>query len=125
MKFWFSCVVGVQHPTTNIQIVICCKIFGPHCNGSKAMVFVLFERWNMVHFGNYVTPTTRVVSFGTVPLHNLVTRRLLDWGVSSTTFSRMFSMHRTRSTIVCDQYSCSCSVSSECRSHSSCSSRWF
>jgi hypothetical protein len=68
-------------PTINIQIVICYKIWGLRCNGSSAMVFLLFEHQNMVRFGDIVTPT-KVISFGTAPLHNSVTRRLVNWGVS-------------------------------------------
>jgi hypothetical protein len=66
-------------PATKVQIVICCKIWGQRANGSKAMLFMLFERNNMVVRG-YVTPT-RAISFDTTPLHHSVSTKLQGWGM--------------------------------------------
>jgi hypothetical protein len=70
----------------DVQIVICCKIWGPRANNSKAMSFLLFEQNNMARFGGYVVPT-RVVSFGTSPLHSNVYNTLQTWGVQRGTIS--------------------------------------
>jgi hypothetical protein len=50
------------------------------------MLFLFFERNNMARFGGYVVPT-RVVSFGTSPLHSTVYNTLQTWGVQRGTIS--------------------------------------
>jgi hypothetical protein len=50
------------------------------------MLFLFFERNNMARFGGYVVPT-RVVSFGTSPLHSSIYNTLQTWGVQRGTIS--------------------------------------